>query len=313
MREYLASHKIRKVVHTSPTESLSEKVADGPKAPEPVSAADTLKEVTVKVEADRSKASSAEEAPAPRPPGLNLLEHLPSSRGSAGLGLASPFAPLTVSTDTPAQSGRPSLVSATPSSAYVPRSERSDAPPPPPAYIPRLSSSYVPRTPADEGAPNPMAPQPSPDLPTFPGREAPGPGPSPLMAGRSLPVQTPPKHFASLPDMPAALGARDGPPHHGGTGLDRNDRRPPPTGPRGMPPTGPRSGWGSNGPPGPGGPVTGANAAGGPVSPVQPLRGGAGYGPRSSFGPPPLRGGFDRGGFGGFRRGGFGRGRGRGM
>lgn len=300
MREYLASHKIRKV--SQPTTAQEEAASATPIDEKPLSI-----NTAVTAAADGATPATAQSESK-----LNLFEHLPSARPPSSSGLGTPF--------TPSASGP--LTSATPSSAYVPRTDYFGNQPSAsstsaqPAYVPRPSPNFVPRTPVDEPS---ALPQQSPVLGAYAPRQDVDHlplGPSPTTARPPLPAQTPPKSSHALPDMPPALGAREGPPHHG----SHAHHRLPPTGPR-VPPTGPRGSWGGASGPGGSGPGH-QTSGGGPVSPVSQLRppfpprggGNFGGGRGGSFGD---RGGFgDRGfsGRGDYRRGGggFGRGRGRG-
>lgn len=300
MKEYLASHKIRKVSHPiappedpvveSPIEMVKEKDKE-PERP--------TEELPVKAKVETAVVTPAPPSVSTHPSRLNLFEHLPSAR--AGSTTATPLGtPFTPTAPTPTSEVP------TPSAAYVPRTDyfpNQSVPLPAPSFAPRPSPSYVPRTLHDESPSSAGGGPPHPSPSYVPRQSDNDVAVSPLAIRPPLPAQTPPRPSMPLPDMPPAIGSRDGPPHH----TPSYGPRAPPTGPR-IPPTGPRGSWG-----GPGaGPVSGANASGGPVSPVAPLRGGPPYPPRGGgFG---MRGGFgDRGGGPPWRgRGGF-RGRGRGM
>lgn len=284
MKEYLATHKIRKVSNPAITDikpDVAEESASIVTTPsETGGSAASGTAVTTATPAAPGGSIAPVASSATQPPRLNLMEHLPSSRG-ASLTPRTPFTPTTPNVASGAGAS-------TTSSAYVPRTDYFGsqpaaspsayaASPSTVAYVPRQSSSYVPRQPEE------AAPLASPATPAYVPRPVDKdqlPIASPVAARQPLPQQTPPRASHSLPEIPSALGVREGPPHY--------VPRPPPTGPR-IPPTGPRGGW--SGP--------------------------AGAGPASNT---PLRGGFQsRGGFGrGFERG-FGfrgrglRGRGRGM
>ncbi|TXT13424.1 hypothetical protein VHUM_00791 [Vanrija humicola] len=303
MREYLANHKIRKVSQPAATqEETASTTATDDNKPLSVNTA-------VTAQADTATPSSAHPESQSK---LNLFEHLPSARaGSTTSALSTPFTPSTTGP----------LTSATPSAAYVPRTDYfgnqpsavSSSTTSQPAYVPRPSPNFVPRTPVDEPS---ALPQQSPILGAYAPRQDVDHlplGPSPTIARPPLPAQTPPKASHALPDMPPALGAREGPPHHG----SHTHHRLPPTGPR-VPPTGPRNSWGGASGPGGSGPGH-QSSGGGPVSPVSQLR--PPFPPRGGGNFGNSRGGFaDRGAFGDrgfsgrgdYRRGGFGRGRGRG-
>lgn len=275
MREYLATHKIRK--HTSAPEAPADATPTVPAvAVTPITTTEEVKKpeesepvAPLKAEPESPAVSAANAAR------LNLNDFLPSSRAPS-TPLGTPFSPATP---------RP-ITSSTPSSAYVPRTS-DHLPTPSSSYAPRPSPSYVPRALGEEQS----APHQS---PSFVNRQSDQDyfGPSPTMPRASLPpAQTPPRPTMSLPDMPPALGSRDGPPHQG------YGPRAPPTGPR-IPPTGPRGSWQG---PSPSHSSGGHANPNGPVSPVQGFRSRGGF----------MRGGFnDRGG--GWRGRGY-RGRGRGM
>ncbi|TXT09614.1 uncharacterized protein COLE_03548 [Cutaneotrichosporon oleaginosum] len=261
LKDYLASHKIRKKE----------------KSPEPK----VEEEVAVKEEAKEEAVAEIAAPPPSAPPiptqsaRLNFLEHLPSARSATATPTGTPFTP----------SGASAAGDAPRSSAFVPRSETrpdyfnsqpvasSGGLANTPAFVPRPSPNFVPRGSMDDSARDPV-----PAPPAFQPRQQDNESSSlnPAVSRPSLPLQTPPSRFQTLPEIPSALPVRDGPPHHG---------RAPPSGPR-HPPTGPRGNWGGGGPSH--GPGTGANAAGGPVSPVNSMRGGFGGGRT-------FRGGFDRG------------------
>jgi hypothetical protein len=237
MKEYLATHKIRK--HTAP-----EPAASAP-APASISASD---------DKPKPKDKDADETPTPAPTSevdikptipatpasnarLNLFEHLPSARPSA-------------SPSTPSAPRSLSLTTSTPSTAFVPRERESrDSLTPSATFAPRRSPSFVPRNLED-------APPPFP--PAY-GHDGAAPAQSPIAPRAALPPHTPPHASHSLPELPPALGARDGPPHAPLATPNANPTpnpaaaatpngtpgygpRAPPTGPR-VPPTGPRAGW----------------------------------------------------------------------
>lgn len=276
MKEYLATHKIRKVSHQSDSTDTAGESKTPTDAKEPKNNKESK-------DAKEAKEQQEEGAAADRSTArLNLLEHLPSARP-------------------PSAGSTPTSATTTQSSAYVPRTDYfgngpnsagSTTSTPQSNYVPRPSPSYVPRSLPDE-SPASVGSFTSPSTAYVP-RDSfpPDPSVSPVAPRHALPHQTPPRSSHNLPDMPPPLAQRDGPPHY----------RAPPTGPRAAP-TGPRGSWSgsSGGPP--------HSSGNGPVSPVAPLRGN--YPPRGGFSS--SRGGFNdrpRGFFGG--RGGY-RGRGRGM
>lgn len=280
MKEYLATHKIRKVSNPVPSPTADEKPGTPVETASTEASSDSSTPApsmpAAAVATPGEGVSPTQTSQPPQPPRLNLMEHLPSSRAASVTPLATPFTPTT-----PAAAGP---LSSTPS--YVPRTDyfgtQPSATPSTAAYVPRQSASYVPRQSQDD--PQVVTPT-TPATPAYVPRQPESQLPlvSPSSARPSLPLQTPPRPSSALPEVPPALSVRDGPPHYAHS-------RPPPTGPR-IPPTGPRGGWS--------GPTGQA-----PVSPHAPMRGG--FPPRGGFG----RGGYERG-FG-FRGRGL-RGRGRGI
>lgn len=286
LKDYLASHKIRKK-EKSPEPNKDEE--------QPAAKEEPKEEKSADAEPTPPAPAAAPTQPT-QPARLNFLEHLPSSRSAASTPLGTPFTP-----------GGASAASESPriglgvSNAFVPRADAQrpdyfNSQPPSAgsgngsAFAPRPSPNFVPRG-LDDPPRDPLQPSPvSAYQPRQPDIEY--PQLSPVAVRPPLPLQTPPSKFQPLPDIPPPLGVRDGPPHHG--------HRAPPTGPRHAP-TGPRGGWGGSN----SGPISGSNASGGPVSPVNSMRGGFGGG--RPFAP---RGNFDRG-YGYRGRGGPPRGRGR--